>query len=68
MAELGGSAEEGYAQVTKHIPQRRAADASEIAGVVAFLLSDAASFINGSVVTADGGGRTVDAGMLAFDS
>lgn len=68
MAELGGSADEGYAQVTRQIPQRRPADASEIAAVVAFLLSDAASFMNGSVVTADGGGRTVDVGMLAFDS
>lgn len=68
MAELGGTAEEGYARVTRHIPQRRTADPAEIAGIVAFLLSDAASFMNGSVVTADGGGRTVDVGMLAFDT
>lgn len=55
MAELGGSADEGYAQMTRQIPPRRAADATEIAAVVTFLLSDAASFMNGSVVTADGG-------------
>lgn len=67
MAELGGTADEGYAQVTKHVPQRRAADPGEIAGIVAFLLSADASFMNGSVVTADGGSQTVDAGMLAFD-
>lgn len=68
MAELGGTAEEGYALVTQNVPQRRAADPAEIAGIVAFLLSDAASFMNGSVVAADGGSRTVDVGMLAFDS
>jgi NAD(P)-dependent dehydrogenase (short-subunit alcohol dehydrogenase family) len=36
-------------------PIGRAAEASEIAEVVAFLASDRASFIVGSVVMADGG-------------
>lgn len=67
MAELGGTIDEGYAQVTKHVPERRAADSAEIAGIVAFLMSSDASFMNGSVVTADGGSQTVDVGMLAFD-
>ena len=33
----------------------RTANASEIAGVALFLASDAASFVNGAVITADGG-------------
>ncbi|MGI6167179.1 MAG: SDR family oxidoreductase [Eubacteriales bacterium] len=33
----------------------RAADPAEIAGVAAFLASDDASFVNGAVITADGG-------------
>lgn len=68
MAELGGTADEGYSRVTRYVPQRRAAVPTEIAGIVAFLLSTEASFMNGSVVTADGGSQTVDVGMLAFDS
>ena len=36
-------------------PIGRAAEPSEIAGIVAFLASDRASFIVGSVVMADGG-------------
>lgn len=67
MAELGGSAEEGYARVTAQIPQRRAATPAEIANVAAFLLSDDASFMNGATVPVDGGSGVVDVGMLAFD-
>jgi NAD(P)-dependent dehydrogenase (short-subunit alcohol dehydrogenase family) len=33
----------------------RAADAAEIAGVVAFLCSDDASFVTGAAIAADGG-------------
>jgi NAD(P)-dependent dehydrogenase (short-subunit alcohol dehydrogenase family) len=41
-------------------PMRRAGEASEIASVVAFLLSDQASFVNGSVYSADGGAVAVN--------
>jgi NAD(P)-dependent dehydrogenase (short-subunit alcohol dehydrogenase family) len=45
-------AEEHYRAV---VPLGRLADAAEIAGVVAFLASDASSFITGAVVPVDGG-------------
>jgi 3-oxoacyl-[acyl-carrier protein] reductase len=38
-----------------HLPLRRAADASEIAGVALFLAGNDASYITGQVITVDGG-------------
>lgn len=68
MMALSGSVEDGYAKVTRNIPERRAGLPIEIARVAAFLLSDAASYLNGAVIPVDGGGTIVDVGMLGFDA
>jgi meso-butanediol dehydrogenase/(S,S)-butanediol dehydrogenase/diacetyl reductase len=63
----GISVEEAYTEVTRVVPQRRPADAGEVARAVCWLLGQEASAINGAVLTADGGTAAVDPGTLAFD-
>jgi meso-butanediol dehydrogenase / (S,S)-butanediol dehydrogenase / diacetyl reductase len=71
MAEFGSERDLGvqdaYQLVTSLVPQRRPAGADEIAAVIAWLLSDEASFVNGAVIPADGGAVAVDAGTVPFD-
>jgi NAD(P)-dependent dehydrogenase (short-subunit alcohol dehydrogenase family) len=47
--------QELYAEVARRIPVRRLGQPSDIAQAVAFLLSDAASYINGTSIVLDGG-------------
>jgi meso-butanediol dehydrogenase/(S,S)-butanediol dehydrogenase/diacetyl reductase len=56
-----------YTEVTALVPARRAALADEVAAVIGWLLSDAASYVNGAVIPVDGGSTTVDVGTVPFD-
>jgi len=51
----GRSAEEYYRQTAKDIPLGRVGEAEEVANVIAFLVSDAASYVTGTSVNLDGG-------------
>jgi NAD(P)-dependent dehydrogenase (short-subunit alcohol dehydrogenase family) len=52
---LGLNSQEEYARRTRTIPLRRLGTAGDSAQAVAFLLSPAASFINGEILHVDGG-------------
>jgi meso-butanediol dehydrogenase / (S,S)-butanediol dehydrogenase / diacetyl reductase len=66
-AGRGLTPDAAYQLVTALIPQRRPASAAEVAAVVCWLLSDAASYINGAVIPVDAGASAVDVGTIAFD-
>lgn len=51
----GISAEQYYASAAKDIPMRRVGEAEEVANVITFLVSDAASYVTGSSINLDGG-------------
>jgi NAD(P)-dependent dehydrogenase (short-subunit alcohol dehydrogenase family) len=54
-ARLGISVEQHYAQTGRTIPLGRMGEAEEVANVIAFLASDAASYVTGCCINVDGG-------------
>ena len=51
----GMTVEEHYARTGKAIPLGRVGEAAEVANVIAFLASDAASYVTGTCINVDGG-------------
>jgi len=51
----GISADEYYAKLGRDIPLKRAGEAQEVANVITFLASDAASYVTGTSINLDGG-------------
>jgi len=51
----GISAEAYYAKSAEGIPMKRVGEAEEVANVITFLVSDAASYVTGSSINLDGG-------------
>jgi len=54
------TSDEARARIMSRTPMRRLGEPAEIADVVAYLLSDAASYVTGEIVTADGGRLTLN--------
>lgn len=66
-AETGVELEEAYRLATAFVPSRRPGTAPEVAAVIAWLLSDQASYVNAAIIPVDGGQIAVNPGGVAFD-
>lgn len=66
-AGLAGGAEAAYEEANRLTPARRPGDPEEVAEAIGWLLSPASSYVNGAVLTVDGGVTQVGVGGAAFD-
>jgi len=64
-AAQGLSGKEIMDRIAKVYPLRRYGQPEDIAAAIAFLASDDAAFISGTVMVADGGASVVDVATLA---
>jgi meso-butanediol dehydrogenase / (S,S)-butanediol dehydrogenase / diacetyl reductase len=64
--ELAIETEDAYRVAVAEVPARRMGTTDEVADAVAWLVSPGAAYVNGAVITVDGGAAVVDAGSLAF--
>lgn len=67
LAEQRDTDREGaYALAVAEVPVQRPGDPGEVAEAVVWLAGPASSYVNGAVITVDGGAAVVDAASLAF--
>ena len=59
-AKLSALSDEAKAKIMSRTPMKRLGQPSEIADTVAYLASDAASYITGEIVIVDGGRMTLN--------
>jgi NAD(P)-dependent dehydrogenase (short-subunit alcohol dehydrogenase family) len=64
----GTDREAAYALALEHVPARRVGAPEEVAEAVAWLAGPASSYVNGAVITIDGGASVVDPASLAFST
>ncbi len=67
-ATTEASVDAAYRRATAFVPARRPASSDEVAAAIAWLLSDAATYVSAAVIPVDGAQSAVDAGTVPFDA